>query len=86
MPYNGKTLKLAVTPNNPKNAGNNPTKHPGQAPPKTPIKTPKLVNPFSPLLILFNSLNFKTIKLIFTATKEAINKLKKTYGIPKLKL
>ena len=56
-PKNGKLLNEAVTPNNPRNAGNNQTKQLGQAPPRRPPNTPikpKLDVLFTP----FNSLNF----------------------------
>ena len=73
-PYNGKILMAAVTPNNPRKAGNKPTKQPGHAPPSKPPNTPKAVNPDS-LFRCLSSLNFAMIRLIFRATKKATSKV-----------
>lgn len=79
-------LSEAVIPNNPKNAGNNPTKHPGQAPPRNPPKTPRNVKLLSLLFRSLNSLDLIIMRLIFTAIKPAIKILKSTKGIANLKL
>ena len=78
-------LNDAATPNNPKKAGNNPTKHTGHAPPSRPVKLPIKVNP-CPLFIFLYSLNFSHIKLIFIPTRTAINILNTKKGITILRL
>ena len=79
-------LSEAVIPNNPKNTGNKPTKHPGQAPPRNPPKIPRNVKFFPLLFRSLNSLDLRIMRLIFVAIKPAINMFKSMNGIPNFKL
>ena len=79
IPYNGKFPNVAVTPNNPKKAGNNPAKQPGHAPPISPKNAPTPVIPECLFTSLY-SLNFIIIKFIFKATKKPTNKVNKIIG------
>ena len=76
-PYNGKLPKEAVIPNNPKTAGNNPTKHPGHAPPNTPPKAPRAVNP-DPLFNCLRVLILVYDKFTLAATSKETKRLKNT--------
>ncbi len=85
IPYNGRFPNVAVAPNKPRNAGNNPTKHPGQAPPSIPPNVPTSVSPLA-LLICFNSLIFITAKLIFAPTNKDTSNVNAMNGTMKYKL
>ena len=79
-PNKGKILRVALIPNNPSTAGNNPAKQPGQAPPKIPPKIPKPVAPVWPPKPA--SLNLKIERFIVKATRKGIKrKLKNKKGI-----
>ena len=71
-PNKGRVLSDAVTPNNPRNAGNNPTKQLGHAPPKSPPNIPRKPKP----LTLFSDFNFLTllyIRFMFIDTNIEVN-------------
>lgn len=80
-PNKGNIETEAEIPNNPKKAGNKPTKQPGHAPPKSPVKTPPIVKPPS---LTLSCLIFIKIKFMFKATKKAIRTVKNTKKKPKL--